>query len=331
MSATHATRLKLLLVTLSLMGFSLSGCLPRTTVVSDPGPKDRGIRFYRPKPYLFVRPAEGAVAGSQVTIELQYLPDFSEEYSIHVRSGFGVNNTSITLEEGWNLVAIDQELDSRIAEQISAIGDVLDSVGNIVPTAKKSPPPQARMVVPATNVPLGFYESVIGRGPGGAKRLYGWRYVGFAPFQSCPLDSAGAECRPCETAFLYGLIFRNGVMTFEPLSEIGIRDAGHVQIRSLENVPVPLPQSHQALATRAIALLSEQLEWQFPAEAIRIKAGEAPTQIQLEVALPAAQAPALFTRYQTQAAEIARELDKLARELLLDTNAQVTLTWRTIP
>ncbi|HHK42491.1 MAG TPA: hypothetical protein ENJ50_08740, partial [Planctomycetaceae bacterium] len=141
---------RLIAVALLPILLTTTGCLPRTTVVANPGPRDKGIRYYRPKPYLLVQPAEGPVAGGQVTIELQYLPDFSEEYSIHVRSGFGINNTSVTLEDGWNLVAIEQELDSRVAEQISALGDLLDAAGNIVPTAKRGAAEAPSMTVPAT-------------------------------------------------------------------------------------------------------------------------------------------------------------------------------------
>ena len=65
----------------------LCGCLlPRTTVVSNPGPRDKGIRFYRPKPYLLVKPTRYEEE-KYVTLSLEYLPDFSEEYSIRIRSG----------------------------------------------------------------------------------------------------------------------------------------------------------------------------------------------------------------------------------------------------
>ncbi len=323
------TRLALLFaLPLALM---VAGCLPRTTVVSNPGPHDKGIRYYRPKPYLLVRPVDGPVAGGQVAIELQYLPDFSEEYSIHVRSGFGINATRVTLEDGWNLVAIEQELDSRVAEQISAIGDLLDSVGNIVPTAKKGAAPEARMVVPATNVPLGFYESVIGRGPDGRKRLYGWRYVGFAPFQACPLESGGADCQPCETAFLYGLVFRNGVMTFEPLSEIGARGTDFLQVRPLEHLPAPTSAAHQALADQAAMLLREKLGLDLPAGALVVRPGSSPTSLLLEVTLPTDLAASVLPRYQTMAAALTEELNRLARETTFDANTQIVLTWRTRP
>lgn len=76
------------------------GCTPRTFVRKNPGPKDCGVRYYRPKPYLMVKPAvdrNGAPIPGFVSIETTVLPDFSEEYSIHIRSGLGNNKTSITL------------------------------------------------------------------------------------------------------------------------------------------------------------------------------------------------------------------------------------------
>ncbi len=320
---------RLIAVTLLPILLATTGCLPRTTVVANPGPRDKGIRYYRPKPYLLVQPAEGPVAGGQVTIELQYLPDFSEEYSIHVRSGFGINNTSVTLEDGWNLVAIEQELDSRVAEQISALGDLLDAAGNIVPTAKRGAAEAPSITGPATNVPIGFYESVIGRGPDGRKRLYGWRYVGFAPFQTCPLESGGADCQPCDTAFLYGLVFRNGIMTFEPLAEIGARDAQSLQLRPLEQLPTPT--RHPQLRDAAVALLSQQLEVSLAPEVAVLRPGAQPGTLLLEVTLPANIAADVLSRYAKAAETLRPELDRLAREALLEANARLLVTFRTSP
>lgn len=212
------------------------GCAPRVRVKSNPGPHDQGIRYYRPKPYLLIsnvaegvpnengKPGRAVLDDRYVDIQLQYLPDFEEEYAIDVRTGFGVADVAITLEDGWNLTAINQKLDSQTDENLKAAAELMGSVANAAGAGSrisepgKSTSPSFR--VKATNVPLGYYESVIGRDSCGRKRLYGFRYVGFIPYQSCPISMGGSECGNCQTAEIYGLVFENGAMVFRPLHRV---------------------------------------------------------------------------------------------------------------
>lgn len=206
------------------------GCTPRVIVHSNPTPRDKGIRYYRPKPYLKVEPAEVAIEKNQtrivpglVRISLAYLPDFSEEYSIDVRPGLGTANVELKLEDGWNLTEIGQDLDSQTDENLEALGSILSAVGDVVPTATSSADAsQHSFTVSARNVPIGFYESVIGRDARGCKRLYGFRYVGFLPFAGCPLDMGGAQSACCNSpeTNLYGLTFIDGQMAFQSLTEM---------------------------------------------------------------------------------------------------------------
>lgn len=201
-----------------------AGCIPRTFVRKNPAPNDTGIRYYRPKPYLKVAPFVNAVTGeastSQVAIDLVYMPDYSEEYAIHVRSGFGVNNTSITLDQGWNLTALNVELDSQTDENLTALGSLVGSLPGAALGARAGS--AESVVVTATNVPLGFYEAVLGQGPCG-KQLYGFRYVGFMPFATCPTTGCGGpvgfDCHAADHE-LYGLVFENGTMTFKTIGSI---------------------------------------------------------------------------------------------------------------
>lgn len=219
------------------------GCVPRVKVRKNPGPGDTGIRYYRPKPYLLLTPGGGSVqvveeegkktttttaSDEFVNIQLQYLPDFSEEYAIEVKTGLGKADVSLKLEDGWNLTAINQNLDSQTDENIAATAELLKAVGGLVPTsnalaASESEATNQKWVVRATNVPLGYYESVIGVGPDCKKRLYGWRYVGFAPFNSCPTTLCGHQSANCANdpyGPIYGLAFVKGVMTFTNLAEL---------------------------------------------------------------------------------------------------------------
>ena len=207
-----------------------SGCAPRVMVRAHPQPDDRGIRFYRPKPYLKVEPAEVAIDKNQtslvpglVRISLEYLPDFSEEYAIDVRSGLGIANVGIKLQDGWNLTEISQELDSQTDENTKAFASLLSAVGDVLPTSSSSQSKATpSFTVPSRNVPIGFYESIIGLDARGCKRLYGFRYVGFVPFAGCPLNMGGSQSACCDdpNSGLYGLSFVDGQMLFQSLAEM---------------------------------------------------------------------------------------------------------------
>ena len=215
---------------LFLLCLLASGCTPRVIVRAHPLPDDCGIRFYRPKPYLKVEPAEVAIDKNQtslvpglVRISLAYLPDFSEEYAIDVRSGLGIANVGIKLQDGWNLTEISQELDSQTDENTKAFASLLSAVGDVVPTSSSGDRnATASFTVPAHNVPIGFYESIIGLDAHGCKRLYGFRYVGFVPFAGCPLDMGGSQSVCCDdpNSGLYGLSFVDGQMLFQLLAEM---------------------------------------------------------------------------------------------------------------
>ena len=231
-------------------GVLLTGCAPKVRVTKNPTDCDQGIRYYRPKPYLFVTASgQSTTTGSGsstrttvvpsdqfVSIQLQYLPDFSEEYAISVRPGLGTADVEIGLEDGWNLTSINQNLDSNFDENVGAIADLVGSVGGLVGTSSGLNPATSRKSVEvanriaARNVPLGYYEAVVGRDDCGKKQLYGWRYLGFVPFASCPIRTCGSESTHCsENSNLFGLVFENGVMTFKQLTSISyIQDATYV-------------------------------------------------------------------------------------------------------
>ncbi|MCS7471615.1 hypothetical protein NZK35_33625 [Stieleria sp. ICT_E10.1] len=212
------------------------GCTPRVRIRAAPGPDDTGIRYYRPKPYLRIEPGgsvvtEGKVSTTRpsdefVAISLEYLPDFSEEYSIDVRPGLGSAHVSVGLTDGWNLTSLNQELDSQFDENVKAIADLAKAGTGFLPTAKDSrgsvPGSSQKFVVAATNVPIGYYESVISKDACGKKRLYGWRYVGFLPFSPCPTEMCGGQHLVCGSvpSELFGIVFDNGVMTFKRLDAI---------------------------------------------------------------------------------------------------------------
>lgn len=202
---------------------SLVGCAPRVIVRQSPTADDQGIRYYRPKPYLLISALQKDTTASPdyVSITLDYLPDFSEEYAIDVRPGLGIADVSIGLQDGWNLVSINQKLDSQTDENIKATSELLKSFAGLDgPTSGAQTSVRPIIQVPAHNVPLGYYEAVIGKNRQGKKQLFGFRYVGFLPFQACPVDLCGSAAALCDNCMLYGLTFDSGVMTFKPLYEM---------------------------------------------------------------------------------------------------------------
>lgn len=225
------------MVLLAIM--SLVGCNPRTVVTRNPASHVKGVRYYRPKPYLVVLPLtpmaekKGTVVTLKppsdkfVTIELKWLPDFSEEYALDVRSGLGTAEVNFTLKDGWMLTSITQNLDSQFNENVDAVAKLLGAVAptGIVgaPQMETMSPPlrTAKAQVRATNVPIGYYEAILGTDNCGRKQIYGWRYLGFAPYESCALAPTGLARTPCNQLDLYGLVFdEKGTMTFKQLRTI---------------------------------------------------------------------------------------------------------------
>ncbi|MFO0914890.1 MAG: hypothetical protein U0795_18165 [Pirellulales bacterium] len=251
---------------ISLVLFAVVGCTPRVMVRPNPGPETPGIRYYRPKPYLLITPLvverskkdSAAItpflADEFVTIELQYLPDFAEEYAIDIRAGLGTNKTEVTLKDGWNLTGLTTDLDAQADENIEAMAGLIRSIGSLPQLSAIERPAgnddKVSAIVRATNVPLGFYEAVIGRDACGRKQLYGWRYVGFQPFNGCPTTVSGQESTQCNDFDTYGLVFDNGVMTFKQLGVIRQLDQSYAYqyqpVGRPEDVPAgtvePLPQ-----------------------------------------------------------------------------------------
>jgi hypothetical protein len=213
------------ITSIGIMLFVLTaGCAPRVIVRQNPTADDTGIRYYRPKPYLLISALAKDTTASPdyVSISLDYLPDFSEEYSIDVRPGLGIADVNVGLEDGWNLVSINQKLDSQTDENIKATSELLKTIAGLSGPGSGAGQGTARPIiqVPAHNVPLGYYEAVIGKNRHGKKQLFGFRYIGFLPFQACPLELCGSSSAACDNCMLYGLTFDSGVMTFKPLYEM---------------------------------------------------------------------------------------------------------------
>ena len=166
----------------------------------------------------------------KISMKLEYLPDFSEEYAINLKPGLGTGNFEFELENGWNLTSLNAETDQQTAEIIGSIGSLIGALSptpGVLEKSAQNPSLNLTQQAPAppatiygSNVPFGFYEAVIACDPHGRKQLYGWRYVGFMPFQACPVEPRGAQQVCCDTQDIYGMVFVNGVLQFQKIHEI---------------------------------------------------------------------------------------------------------------
>jgi hypothetical protein len=262
-----------------------AGCT-RVVVKKDHGYDDKGFRYYRPKPYLFITPgtsgggsantfsiqqgkpleiktsqsgggAEIIPAGYQlsdedddvtdentfqglpapgratgdfpkapqkISIDLVYMPDFAEEYSVELKPGLGIGELSMKLEDGWKLTTVGIKTDQQVDEIIGSVAELVEAGSGLISPAPRTAAADGRQPtgIYATNVPFGFYEAVIACDPCGRKQLYGWRYVGFMPFQSCPTQPCGMQTVGCETdvGTIFGLVWVNGILQFAEIGSI---------------------------------------------------------------------------------------------------------------
>jgi hypothetical protein len=83
-----------------------------------------GLRFYRPWPYLWITVNDKGQCIPSIT----YLPDLNQEYLIVPHPGFGLVTMKPTLQNGWNLTAIDSTVDSKAADVLNGIGGIIGKV-----------------------------------------------------------------------------------------------------------------------------------------------------------------------------------------------------------
>lgn len=174
--------MRLSLVVLTCVGMSCASY----SVKKNPTDRDTGIRFYRPKPYLYVGPPSDGDP-QKVTISLQYLPDYEEEYSIEVHPGLGVNSLDVSLENGWNLTNFKGTTDQKYAEILGSMAGMVSAAGGLARAPAAAPARDGNEADVDRGVPRGYYESVFWCDECGKKHLFGWRYIGFLPFDSCPV------------------------------------------------------------------------------------------------------------------------------------------------
>jgi hypothetical protein len=107
----------------------VSGCaqVQVTRLAKDTDYKD-GVRFYRPRPYLWVTVAKEEATGDLLKATIIWLPDYSQEYVATWRTGLGAVNAQLTLQDGWNLIGLTGQADSKTADIITAMSGLVPSI-----------------------------------------------------------------------------------------------------------------------------------------------------------------------------------------------------------
>ena len=260
------------------MALVFTGCA-RMVVRKHPGPKDTGIRFYRPKPYLFIGPNgpakeektknENAKANEEptettlslvpVSMRVEYLPDYSEEYSIKMKPGLGTTKLGVTLTDGWNLTSVNAETDQQYDEILKSVADLVGSIGSLAGArdAKRDLAPDCQA---ESSVPFGYYEAVLACNECGTKELIGWRYIGFLACLGCPVSaSVHRQSFECGQDPLYALVFKKGALRMERMDSLldcpSCINSERVEVRvsdlAPEEVPTEEANMHELLTNRS--------------------------------------------------------------------------------
>lgn len=231
------------------------GCTS-VVVKKDPGDHNKGFRYYMPKPYLLISPSTTTVVGEgekkttttkPVVVEMKYLPDYEEKYSVRLKPGIGKGKLEVELEDGWNLTKVGLETDQQIDEIIAASGEFVGAVGGLIPGLGVGDAPGAgRSTIYATsNVPFGYYEPVFAQTPRG-KKIVAWKYIGFLPYGTCPSEIFDdGQATSTSSLSLYGLgVTDTGIPLFRPLpymSQPGV----NIPVEPVSNAAVARPKPGQ--------------------------------------------------------------------------------------
>jgi len=164
------------------LSFFLAGCASVKVVRVDPSKADAayndsgrlktsGILFYRPRPYLMVTEAPppkeqegsggsslshldmnsqdkaGPPATQQLSVQIVWLPDYSQEFEIQAHPGLGSVTMNPTLKDGWNLASLSATVDSKTAELITAAAGLAKAIP-LTALSKEAPKPYCTGLYP---------------------------------------------------------------------------------------------------------------------------------------------------------------------------------------
>jgi hypothetical protein len=115
---------------------------------------ETGVRFYRPALYVWITRTQPSDKVNVTTVQdkkgdrtttsttsldtepgysatVVVLPDLSQEYIIQWNAGMGSVNPHFELSDGWNLKAFDSKVETKTAENITAVTGTITSIGKL--------------------------------------------------------------------------------------------------------------------------------------------------------------------------------------------------------
>jgi hypothetical protein len=145
------TRRSLILVCALVLSAWLAGC---ASVTVRPVTKDDrqtpGVRYYESEPYLLVtkdvpkaeKKEKTDTATPTYTIQLVWLPNYNMGYAVKTTPGLGTANSSVKLANGWQLTDFGAIVDTKIPETISAVTNLIQTLGVSALTKVREAPPE---------------------------------------------------------------------------------------------------------------------------------------------------------------------------------------------
>jgi hypothetical protein len=91
---------------------------------------EHGVRFYRPAPYLWLAADDKGRCSPTVT----YLPDPDQQFIMRVTPewiGIGTASMKPTLQDGWNLTALESSVDTKFPETLTAVAGLMTAAAGV--------------------------------------------------------------------------------------------------------------------------------------------------------------------------------------------------------
>ena len=135
------------LILLIIIAFVISGCtgIEVRKVTSKNEDSVKGIRYYRPWPYLLV--TQNTEDISSLKLEIIYLPNTKESYAINMKSGVGTSDYSLALKDGWLLTEFNEKRDTQVPEFIDSVGGIF-SLADLTQLFRIDRNAQVKTIVP---------------------------------------------------------------------------------------------------------------------------------------------------------------------------------------
>jgi hypothetical protein len=133
----------LIVVVLVLLALALSCTSCASLTVKKVTVPANGIHFYESDPYLMVALDEKG----DTTFSIVYLPNRGQEYAVQAKPGLtGAVTFSMQLKDGWQLTALNANVDTKTSELISGIASAAANAPKLMTQQGEIKPGLYRMI-----------------------------------------------------------------------------------------------------------------------------------------------------------------------------------------